>query len=203
MSPINVYDLMGLKSYYYVYIINMFIISNFKKINAMGTLSIFSTNAGLVHLLASILALITGTLVLLLKKGTDIHKRIGYLYSLSMVVLLITAFMIYNLFGGWGIFHWAAVVSSLTLAAGMIPMILKKPRKQYVSLHLNFMYWSVMGLYGAFFAETMVRLPEVVLEHGAPNSVFYNTVGIVVFIVMAAGGYLFYRNREKWEERFA
>lgn len=169
----------------------------------MHILNIFTTQAGVIHLWASVIALITGTLVLLLKKGTGIHKKIGYLYSLSMVVLLITAFMIYTLFGGWGIFHWAAVVSSLTLAAGMIPMILKKPKKQYVSLHLNFMYWSVIGLYGAFFAETMVRLPEIVLEDGVPTTLFYNTVGIVVFIVMAAGGYFFYRNRERWEERFA
>ena len=55
---------------------------------------------GMIHLIASIIALITGSLVLILKKGTKIHKQIGYVYVVSMGILILTAFMIYRLFGG-------------------------------------------------------------------------------------------------------
>ena len=64
---------------------------------------VFSTT-GWIHLIASIVALITGTMILLMKKGTRVHIRIGYGYAAAMVVVVGTAFMIYRLFGGWGIF---------------------------------------------------------------------------------------------------
>ncbi|MBX2892917.1 MAG: hypothetical protein KF734_18550 [Saprospiraceae bacterium] len=157
---------------------------------------------GWVHLFASVIALVAGTLVLWLEKGTVAHKRIGYLYALSMVVLLSTAFMIYRLFHNWGIFHWMAVVSALTIACGLWPILSKWPRKQYISLHLSFMYWSVMGLYGAFAAETMVRLPKIVIESGVPNKVFYQMSGLAVGLTMAIGAFAFFRLRDKWDSKF-
>lgn len=39
---------------------------------------------GLIHLIASIIALITGSLVLLMKKGINRHKQIGFVYVVSM-----------------------------------------------------------------------------------------------------------------------
>ena len=129
----------------------------------MITANLISNETGFVHLVFSILALLTGTLVLANKKGTRKHKIMGYCYAISMLGVLITAFMIYQLYGTFGIFHWAAVLSLITLLGGMVPVLLKRP-KHYISLHYNFMYWSVMGLYGAFAAETMVRLPDVVIE---------------------------------------
>ncbi len=154
---------------------------------------------GLVHLLVSLLALVLGTLVLVQKKGTKSHKKIGYWYVGAMPGVNITAFFMYRLFGGFGMFHWMAVLCLLTLAAGMIPMILKKP-KSYVSRHFGFMYWSVFGLYGAFVAETLVRLPKVVIESGVPNSTFYNMTGIAVGITMSLGAYLFIRYNKKWSK---
>lgn len=40
------------------------------------------------HLIALIIALITGSLVLILKKGTEIHRKIGYGYVTSTVVTI-------------------------------------------------------------------------------------------------------------------
>lgn len=111
---------------------------------------------GALHLITSIIALITGTMILSMKKGTDTHIKVGYVYAGAMVGVVATAFLIYRLFGGWGIFHWAALVSSLTLAGGMIPVLLRKP-ESWLSLHFSFMYWSVMGLYAAFVSESLVR----------------------------------------------
>lgn len=147
---------------------------------------------GGLHLLASIIALITGTMILALQKGTDEHIKIGYIYAGSMTVVVITAFMIYRLFGGWGIFHWAALVSGITLAGGMIPAILRKP-ENWVIAHFSFMYWSVLGLYAAFLSEVLTRVPE---------QPFFNMVGIGTGVVMAIGGTWFYYRKDYWERQF-
>lgn len=161
-----------------------------------------TSNTGLVHFIASLFALLLGTFVLVLPKGTGKHKIIGRLYALTMLVVLTTAFMTYRLFGTWGIFHWTAVVSSLTLACGLIPILTRRPAKSYMSLHFGFMYWSIMGVYGAFVSETLVRMPAVVVESGIPNRVFYNMTGIGTAIVMGLGVYFFLKLKSKWDKQF-
>jgi len=162
--------------------------------------NLITGNIGLIHLVFSIVALITGTLVLLKKKGSKTHKKIGYVYSISMVGLIITAFMLYNLFGSFGIFHWLAIVSTLTLAGGMIPILSKKPVDGYIALHWNFMYWSVMGLYAAFVSETIVRIPQVVVENNIPNHVFYSMTGIGTGIVMFLAVIIFFIKKKHWQQ---
>jgi len=90
-----------------------------------------TSDTGLIHFIASIFALLLGTFILVLTKGTTKHKIIGRLYALTMSVVLITAFMTYRLFGTWGIFHWTAVISSLTLICGLIPILIKRPTNNY------------------------------------------------------------------------
>ena len=41
---------------------------------------VISGTTGMVHLVTSVIALITGADVLITKKGTQTHKRIGYIY---------------------------------------------------------------------------------------------------------------------------
>ncbi len=161
-----------------------------------------TSQTGFVHFFASILALALGTLVLWLPKGTKRHMLIGRMYGLSMFVVLFTAFMIYQLFGTWGIFHWTALVSSLTLILGLIPILTKWPTKSYLSMHYSFMYWSVMGVYGAFVSETLVRMPKVVVESGIPNRVFYNMTGIGTALVMGIGVYFFLKFKPRWDLKF-
>lgn len=157
---------------------------------------------GLIHFIASVFALLLGTLILILPKGTSKHKVIGRLYTAAILFVLITAFMTYRLFGTWGIFHWTAVVSSLTLICGIIPILLKRPTKNYISLHFSFMYWSIIGVYGAFVSETLVRMPKVVVESGIPNSVFYNMIGVGTAIVMGLGVYFFLKKKSTWDKQF-
>lgn len=159
-------------------------------------------NVGGLHIIASVLALISGSLVLLMQKGTQRHRKMGYFYTTSMVLVLITAFSIYRLFGKWGIFHWTAVISTLTLIAGLVPIFAKRPIKNYIYLHFNFMYWSVIGLYAAFVSETLVRIPKVFTNSGIPNQVFYNMVGIGTALVMGFGVYFFVKFKAKWQVQF-
>lgn len=163
----------------------------------MNLFKLVASAAGAIHLIFSLFALALGTAVLLMNKGTRAHKRVGYLYVIAMLGVNATALMIYRLFGGFGLFHWMAVLSLLTIICGILPMWLQKPRS-YVSLHFNFMYWSVIGLYGAFVSETFVRIPEVVIESGLPNAMFFRMMGIGVAMVMGLGAYGAIRNQKKW-----
>lgn len=99
---------------------------------------IVSGTTGLLHLIFSIFALVTGLLVLVSPKGTRRHRQIGYVYSVSMILLNGTAFMIYLLFGNFGIFHGFAIVSTLTLFAGLYP-VFTRTDKNYLLIHFNFM----------------------------------------------------------------
>lgn len=148
---------------------------------------------GLIHLIVSILALIFGTLVLILEKGTKRHKQIGYAYFVSMLGVIVTAFLIYRLFGRFGIFHITALISLATLLAGMIPAILRKPVNSWFRWHYGFMFWSVIGLYAAFMAESLVRIPQ---------TPFFGMVGIATFLVIGIGGVIFGVYQKKWSQMY-
>ena len=155
---------------------------------------------GLMHLSASILAMITGALVLIKKKGTKKHKQIGLVYVVSMFCVNATALMIYRLFGGFGIFHFFAIVSLLTLVAGMHP-ILKRKGKNYIFKHLNYMYCSVVGLYCAFCAEVFTRLPSL-LSVQLTWELFSILTGGGIFIVMVIATAIFKKQKGKWKKEF-
>lgn len=147
---------------------------------------------GWIHTIAASLSLIFGTYVLIARKGGARHKKAGYAYAGSMTVMLITAFMIYRLFGGFGIFHIAAVVSSVTLVMGMVPAI-RRTSPKWIIHHFSWMYWSVFGLYGAFMGEVFTRLPE---------SPFFATVGLTTGAVMLAGTVIWKKKSKQWEQQF-
>jgi uncharacterized membrane protein len=148
---------------------------------------------GLIHLMSSICALIAGTLVLFMKKGSKRHKQIGYAYVISMTILLVTSFLIYRLFNGWGIFHFASIFSLIILLLGMIPIWTKKPTNSWKYRHFNFMYWSVIGLYAAFAAEVLTRIPD---------TPFFGMVGSATGVITIIGAIYLRKNQAKWAKIF-
>jgi uncharacterized membrane protein len=148
---------------------------------------------GFIHLISSIAALALGTLILIITKGIGLHKNLGYGYVISMVVLNFTAFAIYRLFGRFGPFHIAAIASSATLLAGIIPPLFFRHKKSWVVFHFTFMYYSVIGLYAAFASEIIVRLPGV--------RFWWSVAGATVAVV-AIGVYVFKKQSKKWAEQF-
>ena len=150
----------------------------------------FHDGAGLIHLLSSILAMIFGLAVLVMKKGTRQHVRMGYLYFASMVMLLASSFLIQRLFGGFGLFHWMAIASIIILFIGMVPIWFRRPRDGWKVLHYNFMYWSVVALYEAFMAEILTRIP---------GTSFMLMVAVGVGVILCVGFILFFKNKKKWE----
>jgi uncharacterized membrane protein len=164
--------------------------------------NIVKDTTGFIHLAASVLALITGLYVLIAKKGTKTHKQVGYTYALAMLTVNLTAFMIYRLYGRFGIFHVFAIISSVTLFAGLYPVIIRKS-EDYLIKHFRSMYWSVIGLYCAFMAEIFSRLPKYVLTpEGKPMVVFYKFVGIGTAIVMIIGIFFFLKFKPIWEKQY-
>lgn len=165
-------------------------------------LAIYKDPVGLVHLLSALVAMLAGGYILFAAKATATHRKVGYLYTASMAVMLATAFAIYNLYDSFSVFHYLALFSSLTLVGGMIPVILRKPNPGYVRMHFGFMYWSVIGLYMAFVAESAVRLPAVVIEGGVPNTTFWVITAVASGVVMIGGNVYYFMNKKRWTEQF-
>lgn len=118
----------------------------------------FHSPTGVIHLTAALLAILFGTLTFFTTKGSRQHKQVGYAYVAAMFAVNGTAFLIYDLYGKFGPFHGAAIWSSGSIVAGMVPVLIKRPGNgKWLSLHYYFMNWSVVGLYAAFWAETLVR----------------------------------------------
>lgn len=118
---------------------------------------IIHSNIGWFHFITAVLAMITGSIVLLNKKGTIFHKRIGYIYVASMLLLNVSSFFIMS-FGSFSLFHFFAIVSLLSVFGGMLPTI--KKGKNWFGYHFYFMNWSVVGLFCAFWAEVGTRFVD-------------------------------------------
>lgn len=118
------------------------------------------TLLGGLHTTLAVVALVTGAVVLLRRKGGTSHRRLGWVYAASMLGLNITAFGLYELFGGFGPFHAAALLSLLTVVMGVLPAWKRQPRYQWVERHYYWMTWSYVGLLAAAASEAITRLPE-------------------------------------------
>lgn len=114
---------------------------------------------GLLHFLSAIVALISGLIVLIINKGTNRHKTVGYVYFISMLIVNISAIPITNMTGSIGIFHVFILMSLPTLLLAMYYPIFARKRDNWVQSHFTYMYWSYIGLFAAFVAEVMIRLP--------------------------------------------
>jgi len=147
---------------------------------------------GVTHTAFAVLSLLLGPAVFFRPKGDRIHRRVGYAYAASMIAMLATALMIYDLFGYWGPFHYAAVASTATLVMGLLPAILRRPRGKWMEIHYAGMCWSYAGLAAAAVAETFTRLPRAwpALGASAPIAYFWTATGVGTALVIGVAVYL-------------
>jgi uncharacterized membrane protein len=145
---------------------------------------------GLIHISSAVIAMIAGAIVLLNTKATGFHKRTGYVYVISMVILNATAFLIYHLYGKFGPFHVAAVFSTITIVGGMVPMFFRKQITGWLHWHYFFINWSVVGLYAAFWAETLTRL--------VPMAKFWPVVIAATVVTAVTGSILIRKNKNRF-----
>ena len=157
---------------------------------------------GMVHVIAALIALASGAVVVLRRKGTPSHRRIGWVYAASMLVLSITALAIYRLTRTFGPFHVAAVISLVTLVAGIIPAWRRQPRESWLDRHYFFMSWSYLGLLAATVAETASRVPAVQAFGGGPTPAFWVAVVIASIAVFVIGARVIRRRFEPTTQPF-
>ena len=132
---------------------------------------------GLVHLLVALGALALGSAVILSRKGARLHRWLGRGYVLLMEALNGTALMIYELFGGFGPFHWMAVACLLVTLVGYLPAR-SRPRG-WMPRHAYFMTGSYVGLVAAAVAEVAGRVPSWSFGwSGFISSVLVTVVGV-------------------------
>jgi uncharacterized membrane protein len=129
---------------------------------------------GLVHFLVALGALTLGSAVILGRKGTQWHRWLGRGYVFLMVALNGTALMIYELFGGFGPFHWMALASLAVILVGYLPA--RSKPVGWMPRHAYFMTGSYVGLVAAAVAEVASRVPNWSFGW----SVFISSVLVVV-----------------------
>jgi len=139
---------------------------------------------GWFHVTCALVALGAGAAVLLRRKGTRIHRRIGWVYVASMLLMNGTGLMIYRLFGGFGPFHVAAVASLVTVLVGIVPAVRRRPAN-WVERHYAWMTWSYVGLCAAAVSEVATRTPGLRFWWG---------VLVGTLVVLGVGGVLIRRN---------
>lgn len=113
----------------------------------------------IIHTLFSVLALLAG-IIFLFPKGTKKHKKIGYLYSVSMFFCLITSFGLFNLWGRFGVYHVLSIVSFLTLLIALYFPIFGRKNKNWITQHSIWMGYSYVGLVMAGGSHLFGVFPE-------------------------------------------
>lgn len=151
---------------------------------------------GQVHLATAFIAMAAGAAVLVLRpKGARWHRRLGWLYAGSMLALNGTALLIYRLFGGFGPFHAAAIISLIGVVAGVHAARRARSsrtarelaaRSAWVGRHYQWMTWSYVGLIAAFASETITRLPALRPVLGGGRS-FGIAVGVATLVIVSIG----------------
>lgn len=131
--------------------------------------------------------MVFGAVVVLRRKGTRSHRAIGWIYVTSMLGLNITALLIYRLFGRFGPFHIAAVISLATILTGMY-FVIARPTNNWLELHYSFMSWSYVGLLAAAASELGTRVPAFR---------FWWAVLIATALVIGLGGFLVLSNQKR------
>jgi uncharacterized membrane protein len=100
------------------------------------------------HVLAACSALLVGAAALVLPKGTQAHRVVGTIYVAVLVVVNVAALSLHRE-DTFGVFHALAVVSLITIAAGLLPLLLGKRSKVVIATHAYCMTWSYAGVLAA------------------------------------------------------
>jgi len=151
---------------------------------------------GLIHTLAAVCALLAGIVIFARPKATFFHRTLGYVYSISMTVMLITAFFIYHLTKSFNFLHIFAIASFPPLLLGFSAAFTR--RRGWLPRHYHWMCYSYMGLCAAFVAETTTRIvmPYLVNHYQIRSMAwFWIIIGVCSFGVFYAGRWLMERNK--------
>jgi uncharacterized membrane protein len=111
------------------------------------------------HVVAALSALGAGAAVLLLPKGTPTHRRFGALYVLALLLVDVAALALHRE-STFGVFHWLAVASLITIGVGLSPLLLGKRSPVVLTTHAYCMTWSYAGLLAAGCGQLTVAVGQ-------------------------------------------
>jgi uncharacterized membrane protein len=140
----------------------------------------------IIHTAFSILALLAG-IIFLLPKGTRKHKKIGYVYTTSMVICVVTSFGLFNLWGSFGVYHVLSIVSFLTLMIALYFPLFGRKNNNWIVLHSIWMGYSYVGLIMAAGSHLFGVFPNW------PN---WLRIGLFWVIPYVIGSILIFRNKD-------
>ena len=113
--------------------------------------------AGAIHVLFSVIGLFSGAWIIATRKGTYIHKYVGYTFALALLTVNLSALFIYDFNQGKvSVFHYLIPLSLCFLIYGMYPVIFGD-KKKHLNRHIIGMIGAVYGLYAAGATEYFVR----------------------------------------------
>lgn len=168
-------------------------------------MSFFEGSIGAFHTATAVASMLLGAIILGMRKGTPVHRQLGYAYVACMLSLNISAIPIQRLYGGFGPFHIFILISLPTVLAALYYPLFARAQANWMQKHMEFMYWSYVGLVAAFVNEVIVRLPLLLAENPAGAAVSGSGTSVDVIVtavvatgaVMAGGEYVFrvYRQR--------
>ena len=128
------------------------------------------------HIVAAMSALLAGAAVLLLPKGTHTHRALGTVYVLALVLVNVAALSLHRE-NAFGVFHALAVVSLVTIAVGLSPLLLGKRSPIVIATHAYCLTWSYAGLVAAGCGQLVVAIGQ-----DSGGWVVPATIGTVFFI---------------------
>lgn len=111
------------------------------------------------HVLAALSALGAGAAVLLLRKGTHTHRRLGTVYVVALALVNAAALSLHRE-STFGVFHALAIVSLVTIVAGLSPLLVGKRSPVVIANHAYCMTWSYAGLVAAGSGQLTVTLGQ-------------------------------------------
>jgi uncharacterized membrane protein len=112
---------------------------------------------GWLHSLACVIALAGGLLNIATRKGTRLHRLVGNAFTITLVIVCVSALGIYKMHRFW-FPHWDALATLALLAVGWSSARYKWPRRGWIYLHLTTMLLSYYMLIGGGVNEVFLRV---------------------------------------------
>jgi uncharacterized membrane protein len=157
-----------------------------------------ASSFGAAHVAAAMAALVLGTMVIGVAKGTPFHRLLGAGYVAAMIIVNLSALAIYRLTGHFEAFHALALLSLALLARGIAAALARRPG--WLSIHYQFMAWSYVGLLAAAASEIIVRLGAKFGLIGGPWQII--AAGVAVAVVATALGFALLPRLRRSQMRF-
>ena len=133
------------------------------------------------HVLAVSVALVSGVIVLVLPKGSAIHRRLGWLYVASTSVMALSSFGIYELRNGPSLFHAISVAILIIVGFAVYQPLRRQRSSNWMFWHLVLMQISYVMLVITGIAQFFDHLP---FQNPAMNAIVFLQLPLIMGIVL-------------------